>query len=176
GAAAGHARAEVVPGLAQHANETAGHVFAAVVARAFHHGMGTGVAHRETLTRGTGGEQLAAGGAVQAGIADDGRVLRAEGAVLRRRDHQLAAGPTLAHVIVGIAFQVEVKATGIPYTEALPGCALETEGDGCVLHALVAMHAGDLAGHAAADGAVAVADLQFELAAALGVDGFARQA
>src|SRR5690606_15226175 len=68
GEAAGDARAEVVPGLARHANETAGHVFAAVVARAFHHGIGTGVAPRETLTRGTGGEQLAAGGAVQAAI------------------------------------------------------------------------------------------------------------
>src|SRR5690606_18580166 len=106
--------------------------------------------------------QLAAGGAVQAGIADDRRILRAEDAVLRRRDHQLAAGHALAHVIVGIAFQIEVEATGIPDTEALPSSALETEGDGCVLHALVAMHASDLTGHATADGAVAVADLQFE--------------
>src|SRR5690606_20881645 len=102
----------------------------------------------------------AAGGAVQAGIADDRRILRAEDAVLRRRDHQLAAGHALAHVIVGIAFQVEVEATGIPDTEALPGSALETEGDGCVLHALVAMHAGDFAGHAAARSEEHTSELQ----------------
>src|SRR3989338_4488131 len=64
GETAGHAGTEVVAGLAQYADKTAGHVFAAMVASAFHYGVRTGVTHGETLARSTGGEQLAAGHAL----------------------------------------------------------------------------------------------------------------
>ena len=84
GETTGHAGAEVVPGLAQHADETAGHVLATVVTGTLDDRMGAGVAHGETLTGSTGGEQLATGGAVQTGIADDGRILRTIGSALRR--------------------------------------------------------------------------------------------
>src|SRR5690606_21416842 len=75
--------------------------------------------------------------------------------------------------VVGIAFQVQVQAAGVPHAEALPRGALEAEGDGRVDHALVAVAAGDLAGHARTDGTVAVADIHFELAAQLVGDGHA---
>ena len=118
-----------------------------------------------------GGEQAATSGAVQAGVADDGRLLGLERAAGRRGDHQLAAGHALADVVVGVAFQVQVQAAGVPDAEALPRRALEAEGNRRVLHALVAVLLGDLAGHARTDGAVAVADVQFELATGLAGDG-----
>jgi hypothetical protein len=71
GHAARHAGGEVAPGLAQHDHGAAGHVFAAVVARAFDHRGGARQAHREALAGHAAEEGLAAGGAVQRGVADD---------------------------------------------------------------------------------------------------------
>jgi hypothetical protein len=51
GHAAGHARREVAAGLAEHHDGAAGHVFAAVVARAFDDADRAGVAHGEALAR-----------------------------------------------------------------------------------------------------------------------------
>jgi hypothetical protein len=74
GEAASHARTEVVTGLAQNADKAAGHVFTAVIASALDNSV-AGVTHSEALARGACGKQLAASGAVQAGVADDGAVL-----------------------------------------------------------------------------------------------------
>src|SRR5450830_1012862 len=170
GETAGHARAEVVASLAQNRDKTTGHVFAAVIARAFNHGVGTGVTHRETLTRRTRRKQLAAGCAVQAGVADDGTVLSLVDAAFRRNDHQLAAGHALAYVVAGVTFQVHVQATGVPHTEALTRRPFEAEGDRRLGHALVAVTTGDFTGNPRADGTVAVADIQGEVRAAQVVD------
>jgi hypothetical protein len=48
-----------------------------VIAGAFDHGVGAGVAHGEALAGQARGVQCAAGGAVQAGVADDHRFLEA---------------------------------------------------------------------------------------------------
>src|SRR5690606_23096628 len=91
GKATGHASTEVVTDAAEDGDVTTGHVFTAMVAGAFHHGMRAGVAHGKTLARSAGGEQLAAGRAVQAGVADDGGFTSLELAARGRHDHQLAA-------------------------------------------------------------------------------------
>src|SRR5690606_34440848 len=124
--------------------------------------------------RRTGREQLAAGRTVQAGIADDGRILRAEAAALGRGDYQLAAGHALADVVVGIAFQEQVKATSVPHAKALACRALEAEGDRCILHALVAMQTRNFAGNTRTDGAAAVADINLEHANVFAFDGATR--
>src|SRR3546814_4489935 len=110
------------------------------------HSVGPGVTDGETLARGASGEQLTASGAIQAGIADDGTVLSLVDTGLGRNDDQFAAGHALAHVVVGIAFQVHIQATGVPDAETLACGALETEGDRRLGHALVAVLAGDFAG------------------------------
>src|SRR5690606_20613259 len=161
----GHAGTEVVAGLAEYADHAAGHVFAAVIPRTLDHRMATGVAHRKPLAGHPGGEQLAPRGAIEAGVADDGGLLGAEGAARGRRDHQLAAGHALAHVIVRIPFQVHVQATGVPDAETLARGTTEAEGDGRAAHALVAVDAGDFTGHPRPDRAVAVGQAQLELAA-----------
>lgn len=106
GEATGHAGAEVVAGFTQHDDAAAGHVFAAMVARAFDDGQRAGVAHPETLTRHAGGEQLSAGGAVQTGVADDDGLARPVSGVLGRVDGHPAAGHAFADIVVGIAFQL----------------------------------------------------------------------
>src|SRR5690606_10203547 len=140
GETAGHAGTEVVAGLAQHTDEAAGHVLATVVTGTFHHGMSTRVAHREALARRTCGEQLAAGGAIQTGVADDRRLLTLERTARWRNDNQLAAGHALAHIVVGITFQVQMQTTRVPHPEALPGSALEAEADRRLRHDLVTMY------------------------------------
>ncbi len=168
--AAGHARAEVDAGIAQHHHHATGHVLAAVVADAFHHGERAGVAHSEALATLAGREQLAAGRAIQAGVAHDGGVLTGEARALRRPDHQLAAGHTLADIVVGVTLQVQVQAAGVPDAEALPGRALHVHGDRSVAHALIAMALGDLAGQACADRAVGVGHVEVVLAPGLALD------
>src|SRR5690606_4987422 len=102
-----------------------------------------------------GSEQATASGAVQAGVADDGRILCLERAAGRRGDHQLAAGHALADVVVGITLQAQMQTTGVPHAEALARRALEAEGDRRILHALIAVAPGDLAGDPRTDRAVA---------------------
>src|SRR5690606_18753597 len=164
GETTGHARTEVVAGTTQHTDHAAGHVFTAVVAGAFDDRVTARVAHREALTGNPGGEQFAAGGAIQAGVADDGGLFRAEGTARRRSDDQLAAGHALADVVVGVPFQVHVQSAHVPYTEALSGSALEAEGDGRGSHALVAVTPGDLAGYPGTDRTVAIGQGHLEVA------------
>src|SRR3546814_20575395 len=54
GDAAGHAGREVAPGFAPHDHRAAGHVFAAVVARALSHGPGSGLSDRAAFARPAG--------------------------------------------------------------------------------------------------------------------------
>src|SRR3546814_3888110 len=71
GDAAGHAGREVAPGFAQHDHRAAGHVFAAVVARALYHGHGAGIAYGEAFARHAVEIGFAGQRAVQYRIADD---------------------------------------------------------------------------------------------------------
>ena len=82
------------------------------------------VAHAEALAGDAGGEDLAAGGAVEHGVADDGC---SSGPLERRRlggwIDDAAAGHALADVVVGFADQPEGHALGQEGAEALAGDA-----------------------------------------------------
>ncbi len=112
GYAAGHAGGEVAARLAQNDNEPLGHVLAAVIAYAFHHGGGAGVAHRESLAGHAVEECLAAGGAVKHYVAHQDVFLGLELRGFGRIYNQLAARETLADVIVGVAFEHQRHALG----------------------------------------------------------------
>src|SRR5690606_20577321 len=71
GDTATHAGTEVAPGLAEHHNAAACHVFTAVVTDAFHHSGRTAVAYREALCRDAAEVGFAAGGAIQVDVAGD---------------------------------------------------------------------------------------------------------
>ena len=62
--------AKLRPVRAQHHDQAVGHVFAAVIADAFHHGRGAGIAHGKALAGHAVEEGFAAGGAVEAHVAD----------------------------------------------------------------------------------------------------------
>src|SRR5690606_25804604 len=90
GDAATHAGAEVAPGLAQHYNAAACHVFTAVVTDAFHHRGGAAVAYCEALCRDAAEVSFATGGTIQVDVAGDDVLFGLERAVLRRIDDDLA--------------------------------------------------------------------------------------
>src|SRR5207249_5607084 len=118
GHAAGHARADVVADVAEHHDDAPGHVLARVVTHALDHGGRPGVAHAEALARRPGDEHLAAGRAVEAGVAREhgGAVV-----VGRRPDDQAPAGHALPDVVVGLAVQLELDVVGAGGAEALAG-------------------------------------------------------
>ena len=109
------AGADVAPDGPEGDDDAARHVLAAVVACALDDGLRVGVAHAEALARAAVAEELAAGRAVEAGVADDGAVRRGEGgreavvegeAALRVGAGQDADAPAvqrLADVVVGVA-------------------------------------------------------------------------
>src|SRR5262249_4045460 len=112
-----------------HHHHAAGHIFAAVVAGAFYHCGGAGIAHGEALAADAAEIAFAGDGAVQHGVADDDRLFRHDGRIRWGSDDDAAAGETLADVVVGLAFKVEGHALGKPGTEALAGRALEAHPD-----------------------------------------------
>uniref|UniRef100_A0A0N5A2D4 Integral membrane protein n=1 Tax=Parastrongyloides trichosuri TaxID=131310 RepID=A0A0N5A2D4_PARTI len=124
GHAAGHAGPEVEADRPQHHGDAAGHVFQAVGAAALDHGDGAGVAHPEALAGQAGGEQLAARGTVQHGVADDGVGLGG-GQLRGGPDHEGRAGEALADIVVGLAGQLDPQALDGEGAEALAGRALE---------------------------------------------------
>ena len=170
GEAAGEAGAEVEAGAAEHAHRPSRHVLAAVVSRALDHGHRAGVAHREALAGHPGGVQLAARGAVEAGVAHDDGVLRHEARAARVAQHDAAGRHPLADVVVGIAFEIQVEPAGVPHPEALPGAAAAAHGERGPLHAVVAPAPSDLPRDARADRAVEVAEVVVPFAAALALD------
>ena len=94
-----------------------------MIAGALDHGDGAGIAHREALAGDAAEVALAFDRAVEHGIADDNRLLRHDAGLLRRPDHEAAAGKPLADVVVGIAVEFEGDAAGKEGAEALPGGA-----------------------------------------------------
>ena len=160
GDAAAHAGGEIASGGAEHHHAPAGHVFAAVIAHAFDHRVGTAVAHAKPFRRHAAKETLAGSRAVQHHVADENLLLGLERACLRRIDDEASAGETLANVVVGVAFHFQCYALGQPSAETLPRAASELEVDGAVRQHGRALPAHDLVGEDAADNAVSVPDGQ----------------
>src|SRR6516162_2087166 len=121
GDAARHAGSEVPSRGTDHHHDTAGHIFAAMVAGAFHHGGGAGIAHGEALAADAAEIALARDRPIKHGVADDDRLLRHDARLSGRANDDAAAGEALADIVVGLAFQVERHPFGKPGAEALAG-------------------------------------------------------
>src|SRR5690348_4803156 len=94
-----------------------------MVAGAFDHRDGAGIAHRKALASDAAEITFALDRAVEHGVADDDRFLRLEAAVGRRPDDEAAARKALADIVVGVAFELEGHAAREPGAEALAGRA-----------------------------------------------------
>ena len=129
-----------------------------MIAHALDHGTRPGVAHRETLAGASGDEDVAAGRAVEHGVAHQHGLVREETGVVRRADRDLAPVDALAHVVVRLAHQVQAHAAHKPRAKRLPGRALEVEVDRAFRQPLVAVLFRDAAGDTTAHGAIDVPD------------------
>ena len=90
-----------------------------------------------------------------------------------RLQHDLAARHAFAHVVVRLAFEMQMQAARIPDAEALARGALEGDDQRRLGHAVVAPVLGDFPRHARADGAMKITDGISELAAEPAVDACA---
>ena len=109
------AGADVAADGAEDDDDATGHVLTAVVTRALHNRLSVRIAHAEALAGHALREELAAGCAIQAGVADDRglRWLEADLAPLNAVDRADADAPTmhaLANIVVRVAADLEVEA------------------------------------------------------------------
>jgi hypothetical protein len=160
GDAVRHARAEVAAGAADDDDDAARHVLAAVVARALDDRRRPGVANGEPVARLAGGEETAARGAVERGVAEHQVLVRARGVggAPERADDDLAAGKALAHVVVGLALEVEMDALDREGAEALARAAGESQLHATVRQPRIAQAARNLARDARTHREVVIAD------------------
>src|SRR4029079_2494784 len=108
----------------------AGHVFATVVADAFHHRHGAGVAHGKPLTGDAGEIRLTGDRAIEHGVADDDALVRPVGRVFGRAHDDAAPGQPLADIVVRVADEVERYALRKEGAEGLAGGAGQLHNDG----------------------------------------------
>ena len=127
GETACHAGAKVDPGAAENNGEATGHVFAGVIAYAFHDGECSGVAHCETLACATCGKQRAAGSSVEGDIAEKSVGFALQRDATSSANHEFAAAEAFADEVVGEAFELEDHAVGVECSERLAGHAFQIE-------------------------------------------------
>src|SRR5581483_100171 len=142
GDAARHAGREVAPRFAEHHHDAAGHVFAAMIARALDHRDRAGIADRKALAGNATEIAFAFDRAVQHGVADDDGLLRHDAAIARRLDDDLAPGQALADIVVAFPLEIEGDAAREPGAERLARGALERDVDGIVGQAGMAVDLG----------------------------------
>src|SRR5919202_1743803 len=158
GPPAGHARAEVAAGPAEHHDQPAGHVLAAVVAHALDDSGRATVAHREALARLSRGPEPSARGAVEDGVPDQD-ALRGPVTRIRGGAHDdFAAAESLAHVVVGLAGKRQAHTLDREGAEALARTPGEVEPDRAAWQAAIIPTLGYRTGQGGADRPVDVGD------------------
>ena len=128
-----------------------------MVAASLCHGDGPGIADAEPFPGDAVYKGLAGGGAVKGHVADDDVVLGRKAAALLGLHHQLAAGQTLAKIVVGVALQPDGQALGQEGAEGLAAAAQTVHHIGVLLQA-VAEAPGNLAAQDGAQGPVDAGD------------------
>src|SRR5262249_45834737 len=118
-----HAGREISTRLAQDNRATTGHIFAAMIADALHHGMRTAIANAEPLPGHAAQVQFAASGPIQHNVSGDDVLLRGERGFARRVDDDLAARKSFSAVVVDIPFHADRYAVNAEGQQALPGRA-----------------------------------------------------
>ena len=103
--AAGHSSPDIEADVAEDGYGASGHVLAAVIARAFDDGGRARVADCEALAGAAGDEELAAGCAVENGIAEQHCIARV---VLRREYDKSPATHSLAGVVVAFTDDLQL--------------------------------------------------------------------
>ena len=100
---AGHARTKIEPQRSKNQGDSAGHVFASVLADAFDDRERAAIAHGKAFTGTARDKKLAGGGPVENGIT--GKDIAAPRSGGAGGDGNRSAGQSLADIIVGLASQ-----------------------------------------------------------------------
>ena len=125
GHATAHSGCKVASCFAENHHTSAGHILAAVVARAFNHGRGSRVAHSETLAHLSVDIQFAACCAIKSGVSGDDVVLCREIAAYRGQYGYASTRQSLGEIVVGLALEFEVYSGYEERSEALSGRTFE---------------------------------------------------
>src|SRR5262249_8519095 len=139
-----HSRGEITPGGADHQYHAAGHVFAAMVACAFHHGRDATVANGESLAGAAAEKSPPTGCSVECDVPYQDVVLSDERRGLGREYNDSASGQPFADVVIRVSFQGQGHAPREERAEALAGRAVEFERDRAVGQTSVAVPSGQL--------------------------------
>ena len=129
-----------------------------MVAGALHHGGRARVAHRKAFARHAIEEGLALDGAVEHRVAGNNLFGSEAPEIVGRAHDDASSRQALAHVVIGLAHQVQRDAPCQEGTERLSGHAIELDMDGVVRQPFVREAAHHLAGEHGAHGPVHVAD------------------
>ena len=162
GDASAHPGREIASGGTQNDHPASGHVLAAVISHSFDHSSGSGVAHTESLGSPATEVGLSARGTVKDHVSYDDILLGQEPRGSGRVDDQSTAGKTLAHIIVGIAFQLDGDPFDQPGPQALTRRSVEAKMDCSIGQTLFSPPFGDLVAEHGAHGTVDISDGHLE--------------
>mmetsp|Transcript_19801 Transcript_19801/g.45547 ORF Transcript_19801/g.45547 Transcript_19801/m.45547 type:complete len:577 (-) Transcript_19801:2090-3820(-) len=173
GDASRHAGTDVAASGAEHHHHATRHVLERVVAAPLHHRLAPRVADAEALAGAPRRKEVAAGGAIEGGVADNGLGRGVKLGLLGGADDDLPAMHALADVVVNLTDHLHLHPWQGVGPKRLPRGALEDEVKlpTALLKALVAPLLGDDARDAAADRAVRVDNVDLVLDLLLVVNG-----
>src|SRR5262249_3659160 len=97
------------------------------------------------------------------GVADNDRLFRHDGAVARRLDDDLAAGKSLADIVVAFSLELEGDAMCEPRAKRLARGALQIDADRVMRQAGMAVDSGHFTGQHCASASVGVVDVGLDL-------------
>ncbi len=125
---------------------------------AFNDGNGPGIAHCKAFSGAPCGKQAPTCGAIQAGVADNGRVLAGITGPCRGGNDNGAAVHGLAHIIIGIPMQLQGYTLHAEGTKRLTGRARQFHMNAVFWQAAIPVTARNFSGQAGTNGAIDVAD------------------
>ena len=173
GDASAHSCGKVLACAAENHHAAAGHVFAAVVAHAFHYCRTAGVADSKAFSRHAVHENLSACGSVKGHVSDDDVILCGKTASLRRVDDQLSAGEAFSEIVVAVSDQLQSQSFGNERAEALSAGAVAADAEGIVLQGGTEF-SGNLRSQNGSEGTVGVGHVNLHAAAASRFQSFGK--
>jgi len=104
---AAHASGEIPSARSQHEHHSFGHVLAAMITDAFHHGGCSGVANRKSFSGDSVEKGFSTGCAIERNVSNQNVFFGCESGSPRWIHHQASTGQTLADIVISLAFERE---------------------------------------------------------------------
>ena len=131
-----------------------------MITNTFNNSVHATVTDAETFTGSTADIRFAACCTIKGNVTDNNIFVRIKACIAVRIDNQLAAGKSLAYMVVGIALQLQRNALRQKGAKALAGTALEVQVDSVGRQSLGTVAAGNFTAQNRADNAVRILNRQ----------------